>query len=262
MSLFTPTAFYFGQPIVTGPTALYKIRTDANASSVTIAMPGTQFGSEFGQSSYRSDISGYINGGSSLPDLPLTGSGQTTSTTTKFTDAADGYTTSMDRPNDSNMGCLPGNASNVNFGTSPFTIEAWFNAKSGTADSWTLFNYNAGCGFFGWSSAGYYRWVIQNASFGETLTDYTSTLTNNTWNHIFLSRDATYWYGGLNGTIRARMTLSGATGTSAGFQICGWKGATMRPTLFQDFRVTKGVCRYAGTVGSSYTQPDSIVTRI
>jgi len=257
MSLFTPTAFYFGQPVAAA--AGYIIRPDTYASSVTVAIPGTQFGSTFGQTSFRSDISGYINGGSSFADCALTGSGQTTSSTTNFSTVP--YATSMSRPSSTNMGALPGTATNINFGSGNFTIECYYNAVSGTADTWSLFSYNNGCGFFGYSSAGYHRWVVQNASAGETLVDYAGgNPVNGTWYHIALTRSGTTWYACLNGTIRGNMTLSGAVGTTAAFGMMGWVGAAMRPTVFQDFRVTKGVARYTGAVNATYTIPLSIVT--
>lgn len=256
MAIFSPTIYYFGQP-VQAAAAGFIIRPDANASSVTVALPGTQFGSTFSQASFRSDISGFINGGSSFADAALTGSGQTTSATTNFSGV---YATSMSRPSLSNMGAIPGTTTQVNFGTGAFTMEAWINPVSGTADSWVSFGYNTGWGFFGWSSAGYYRWVAQNSSAGEALRDYSVALTNGTWVHIFFSRSGTTWYGGVNGTIRANFTLSGATGTSVGTQFCGWAAAAMRPSVFQDFRITKGVARYTGAVGASYTVPQSIVT--
>jgi hypothetical protein len=263
MAIFSPTIYYFGQPVTAASAGGFIIRPDAFASSVTVAIPGTQFGSTFGQTDYRSDISGYINGGTSLTNaqMPLTGSGQASSATTNFT--ADGYTTSMSRPNGTNMGATIGTLSNTDFGTGAFTIEGWMNPTSGTADMWMGNKYNAGWGFFGWSSAGYYRWVGQNAAFNEGLRDYTSTLTNGTWVHIFLSRSGSTWYGGVNGTIRGAFTFTnsgGATGTTAPHQICSWDAATQRPGVFQDYRVTKGVARYTGTAGTSYTIPQSIVT--
>lgn len=251
---------YFGQP-VTAPAAA-TIRSDAFASSVTIAIPGTQFGSTFGQTDYRSDISGFINGGTSLTNaqMPLTGTGQVTSATTNFT----GYTTSMSRPNGTNYGAITGTTSNIDFGANVnFTIEGWMQRTSGTADSWMGFKYNAGWGFFGWSSAGYWRWVGQNAAFNENLGDYNGLpISNGTWYHIFLCRSGSTWIGGVNGTIRASFSFTNAQnacGTSAAHQICGWSAATSSPTLFQDYRVTKGVARYTGSIGASYTQPQSIV---
>ena len=259
MAIFSPTIYYFGQPVAAA--AGFIIRPDANASSVTVAIPGTQFGSTFGQTDYRSDISGFINGGTSLTnaEMPLTGSGQTTSTTTNFSTVP--YGTSMSRSTSGNMGSILGTATNVNFGSSAFTVEAWYNGVSGTATTWTLFSYNNGCGFFGYSSAGYHRWVAQNSSAGETLVDYAGgNPVNGTWYHIALTRSGTTWYACLNGTIRGNLTLSGAVGTTAPFQMMGRGGDTLRTTVFQDFRVTKGVARYTGAVNATYTLPSSIVT--
>lgn len=257
MAIFTPTALFYQAPIIAAGAA-FIVRTDANATSVTYALPGTQFGSTFTQNSYRSDISGFLNGGSSVPDLPLTGSGQTSVTTVKF--GSDGYTTSMSKGTLSNNGAFPGTASNINFGSGDFTIESWFYPTATNADGWMVWSYNNGCGFFGWSSAGYYRWVGQNSSAGEALRDYSTTLTTNTWHHIFMSRSGTTWYGGVDGTIRANFTLSGAVGTTAAYQIGGSSGGGGMTMYLQDYRVTKGVARYTGAVGASYTQPSSIVT--
>jgi hypothetical protein len=255
MSIFQPTAMYFGQPIVTA--AGFSIRPDAFASSVTLAIPGTQFGSTFGQTSFRSDISGFINGGSSLSDQTTTGT-PVTNTTVKF--GSDGYTTSMERPSATTLGNITGTTSNINFGSGDFTVEMWFKPKTtNSGESTMTFSYNAGFGFFGWQTAGYYRWVGQNSSFGEALRDYsTSAPTVADWHHIFISRSGTTWYGGVDGFIRGVFTLSGAVGTSATYQMMG-TGGSMFNTLFQDYRVTKGVARYTGTAGTAYTVPQSIV---
>jgi hypothetical protein len=257
MAIFRPTAFYFGQP-VGGGGGTPIIRTDTYASSVTIAIPGTQFGSTFGQSSYRSDISGYINGGSSLSDQTVSGT-PVSNTTVKF--GSDGYTTSMERPASATLGNLAATASNIAFGSSAFTIECWFKPKvDNTGDSWALFAYDRQAGFFGWSSAGYYRWVGNTT--GEALVDYsTSAPTVADWHHIAMCRSGNTWYGCIDGYIRGTFSLSGAVQTSSTFNMMGWPGNSgMFNTLFQDFRVTKGVARYTGSTGSTYTLPQSIVT--
>jgi hypothetical protein len=258
MAIFSPTIYYFGQPVQAaavpggGPT----IRTDTYASSVTVAIPGTQFGSTFGQASYRSDISGYINGGSSLSDQTTTGT-PVSNSTSNFT----GYTTSMERPSGATVGNITGTTSNINFGSGAFTVEVWFKPNgSNSGTSWSMFSYNNGCGFFGRSGEGYYRWYGQNSTAGEAGKDYvTAAPSIGDWHHIFLSRSGNTWYGGVDGTIRINVTLSGAVGTTATFEMMGRSGDTMFNTLFQDFRVTKGVARYTGAEGASYTLPESIV---
>ena len=253
---------YFGQPISAAAAAGAIIRPDAYASSVTVAIPGTQFGATFGQSSFRSDISGYINGGTSLSDPTTTGT-PVTNATVNF--ASDGYTTSIERPSGATVGNLAGTTTNINFGSGDFTIEFWFKPKTtNSGDGWGLFSYGNGCGFFGWSNEGYYRWIAQNSSAGEDLDDYvTSAPTVADWHHMFMSRNGNTWYGGVDGVVRtaAGFSLSGAVGTTSQFQMMGWAGNTSQfVALYQDFRVTKGVARYTGAEGASYTLPGSIVT--
>lgn len=256
MSLFSSTMFYFNQPIVTG--APFAIRSDAFASSVTVAIPGTQFGSTFGQASFRSDISGFINGGTSLTDAATTGT-PVTDATSNF--SAQGYTTSISRPSGATVGNLTGTTTNINFGSGAFTIEMWFKPQTtNSGASWSLFSYNNGCGFFGRSSDGYYRWVGQNSTAGEALVDFvTAAPTVGDWHHIAMTRSGNTYYGCIDGFIRGTFTLSGAVGTTVAFSMMGWPSATMYSTLFQDFRVTKGVARYTGSTGTAYTQPQSIV---
>ena len=240
----------------------FIIRSDANASNVTLAIPGTRFDNVFAQNSNRSDIAGYINGAlNSIPDLPVTGSNLSISTVTRWTDAFDGYGTSMQNGAATNLGSIPGGQAIVNFGTSPFTVEGWINRVSGNTYFHAFFNYNNGCGFVS-HNAGTWRILAQNSTAGETFRDATLVVTNGEWYHWFLSRDASFWYGGINGTIRARLTLAGATGTTAAFEIAGRVGiGGGDPIRTQDFRVTKGICRYSGTEGSAYTVPPSTVTR-
>ena len=256
---------YFGQPI--SAAAGFIIRPDVYASSVTVAIPGTQFGSTFGQTDFRSDISGYINGGTSLTNaqIPLTGSGQTTSTSTNF--SAVPYGTSMERTDDSNMGSITGSLSNVQFGSDDFTVEGWFNTAS-TGESYISFGYSsgftAGWGFFrrqGTLAGGNITWVAEVSTLAESAGSYTVALTANTWVHIAFSRSGNTWYGAYNGFIRKLLTLSGTVGTSAPTEICGRSpdGAGNPTARYQDFRITKGVARYTGTLNQAYTIPESIV---
>lgn len=253
---------YFGQPITAAAAAGSIIRTDANASSVSLALPGTQFGSTFGQTSFRDDISGYINGGTSLATPPVTGSPVFASSSVNF--ASDGYTTSIARGSGNvSPYSFPGSATNVNFGTGAFTIEGWFNPVGASADTPLYFAYSPShSGFVQWSSAGYYRWVAQNGAGSEVLADYSTTApAAGTWVHFFFSRSGNTWYGGVAGTIRVNITLSGATGTGGSFNAMAWPGNTgQRAVAWQDFRITKGVARYTGAVNASYTVPQSIVT--
>jgi hypothetical protein len=261
MSIFQPTAFYFGQPVTAA--AGFIIRPDTYASSVTIAIPGTQFGSTFGQTSFRSDISGYINGGSSLPELPLSGSGQTTNSTTNF--ASVPYGTSMSRGSSSNLGAIAGNTSNVAFGSAAWTVEYWMYIPTGqlTADQAGLFAYSGQLGFINWTSGGTLFRFLRGPS--DHIGDWTPSagqVVVNTWYHVAMSYNGSgTTYCCFNGIVRQTISASGAIGTSSPFGILGWNGNGGQGTAyFQDFRVTKGVGRYAASIGSSYTIPGSIVT--
>jgi hypothetical protein len=264
MSLFTPTAFYFSQPVAASAGG-YIIRPDTYASSVTIAIPGTKFGTTFNQTSYRSDISGYINGGSSLPELPVSGSGQTTNTATNF--SAVPYGTSMSRGTSSNLGACAGNTTNVNFGSGAWTVEYWMYLPTGqtTADQAGVFAYDQQIGFINCTSSGTrFRWVRDSTS-GEALYDYIPggvIPSANTWYHVAMSYNGSgTTYCAYNGIIRGTISLGGTVNTSSAFGILGWNGNGGQGTgYFQDFRVTKGVARYTGSAGSSYTVPGSIVT--
>ena len=265
MSIFQPTAMYFGRPVAASAGG-FIIRPDTYASSVSLALPGTQFGSTFGQTSYRSDISGYINGGSSLtPTPPVTGSPSFASSSVNF--GADGYTTSIGRGgNTIGVYTFPANATNVNFGTGDFTIEGWFQpGNSTTSDIVLYFAYSpAKFGFALWSASGYYRWVAQNGAGGEAVLTsdyYGGNPLAGSWNHIAICRSGSNWYGAINGFIRATGVLAGTAGTSGGMNCMNWPGSTnQRQQAWQDYRITKGVARYTGAVNSAYTLPQSIVT--
>lgn len=252
MAIFTPTVFYFGQPVTAA--GGYIIRPDAFASSVTYAVPGTQFGSTFSQTSFRSDISGFINGGSSIPDLPITGSAVSSVATSNFTD----YATAINKPGLGNVGALAGTTSNIDFGSGAYTIECWLRVPTTMNNTQPFWSYNNGSGFSSYGS-GYWRWLSQNSTAGEALRDFTTTVATNTWYHWAQCRSGNTIYGCWNGNIRANFTLAGSAGTTAPFQIMGLDGNTATNTYFQDFRITKGVARYTGALNAAYTVPQSIV---
>jgi hypothetical protein len=255
---------YFGQPIAAAAAGGFIVRTDPSASFVTIAIPGTQFGSTFGQTSFRSDISGYINGGSSLPELPLSGSGQTTNTATNFSTVP--YGTSMSRGTSSNLGAIAGTTSNVVFASAAWCVEYWMYIPTGqlTADQAGLFAYSGQLGFMNWTSSGTRMRYLRGPS--DSVGDWfpsAGQVVVNTWYHVAMS----YVGGGgltyccFDGVIRNTISNTGTIGTSDPFGILGWNGNGGQGTAyFQDFRVTKGAGRYAGSIGGTYTIPGSIVT--
>lgn len=76
MSLFSSTAFYNIQPVAAAVSP-YSIRTDSSGSFVQLAIPGTNFGSVFGQTNFQNDISSYVRGNGSNVTLIVTSSSAT-----------------------------------------------------------------------------------------------------------------------------------------------------------------------------------------
>lgn len=130
MGLFKPFSYFEQVDLAPpGPTPTHQIRTDAYASYVYLAIPGTYFtaSSDFTQTDAWSDISGDINGsvsskgstnftsGSSAPGITYV------SSSTNF--ASEGYTTSL--VTEDTAGAAKISPSDLPFGSSNFVVEAW-----------------------------------------------------------------------------------------------------------------------------------------
>lgn len=102
--------------------------------------------------------------------------------------------------------------------------------------------------------------VVANNGVSNSTTGATGMFTVGTWYHFFVSGDGTSYHIGFNGSIYTRTTRTVSPGASNGEWHWGswpgegagtrnWRGQ-MGPT-----RVTKGVCRYSGAPGASYSIP-------
>lgn len=258
---------YFGQPVISAAAgAAYSIRSDAFASSVVYAVPGTQFGSTFGQTSYRSDISSYVRGtGSSYADIPITGSQIWASGSANFT--TEDYTTSLGRGSLTNYGAWSGTNPDKNFGDGSacaVTVECWVRYTSFAGSNVSFWNYNNGFGFgniqFLSGNSGYVRFVRQASNAAESLRDYNVTVNNNQWYHCAWVSSGTTNYVCFNGIIGQVWTTNYIQGTTAPFQHLGVATGAMPVCAWQDYRVTKAA-RYTGAQGASYTIPGSIVVK-
>jgi hypothetical protein len=160
-----------------------------------------------------------------------------------------------------------GNVTDFQFGSAPFTIEAWayYTSAPGSAtkaitavwgpegnDSWWLGNSNNGLMFL-WSTTGVYDGgkVLQPGGFTPTL---------NTWYHIAADRDASgmlRMY--INGAVYASQSITdffsanGGTCTVGGDHVNAGNGFT---GYLDEVRVTKGVARYGG----AFTPPTAPFT--
>jgi hypothetical protein len=157
-------------------------------------------------------------------------------------------------------------ASDLDLGTSDFTIECWFyydDASSGTYA--TIFDRgngnSSGTGPF-WMAvkedSGTYALVGTCASDGGAGNDVfehydAADITNNTWTHIAFARDGSDFYTYINGTATP---LSGATASAVTDNnypiLIGARGQSGTGSYWggyiDEFRMTVGTCRYpAGT---------------
>ena len=133
MSLFASTTFYNIQPVAIAG-AVYSIRTDPSASFVQLAVPGTNFGSVFGQSNFQNDISATVRGTGTNVNLIVTSSSATScciissslvsSGSFNFAASDIAYSTSVFQEDAGSMGAVPG-ATFSNFTSTDWAVECW-----------------------------------------------------------------------------------------------------------------------------------------
>lgn len=151
-------------------------------------------------------------------------------------------------------------ASNINFGTSPFTIEGFFNPRS-LADGSGLFGSSNGAGnvpkLVAYLSGGAITVELNNGSTKTELVANASNIALSSWNHIALVRDTSNNSLYINGARVATTAFQSTTGINAPFYI-GWTGEqTSFNGLITVFRVVSGTALYSGT---SLTTPTILPT--
>ena len=159
------------------------------------------------------------------------------------------------------------NASDLDFGTSPFTMECWFYYNAATAPEYaTIFDRGDGSG--GGTSpywlaikddSGTYRLVgTADAAGGGAnglFENYeAATISDNTWYHIAFVRDGNNFYTYLNGTTVWALTGSSASAMADNNEpiYIGARGQSGTGAYWgghiDEFRLTVGTCRYAGGI--------------
>jgi hypothetical protein len=153
-------------------------------------------------------------------------------------------------------------SANLELGSDDFTIEFWVYAISGNtlycwssdqhyAMSWNYAGANANrIGI--WASTTGSSWNIFNADGGGNGIS-TGTLSPNTWTHVALVRNGSAWTLYLNGTSAWTGSSSATivTRNTDTFRIAGpWPagGPSSFNGYLDDFRITKGVARFASTL--------------
>jgi hypothetical protein len=151
-----------------------------------------------------------------------------------------------------------------------FTLELWVRftvdetsnliaaRATGTSEGWVIQRYASGTQsgqilFYYRDSAG---WQYLNYAQGTR-----TTISQNTWYHVAVTRNGNAWRFFLNGTQEDTTTNSNAivTSTSGKLEIGGW-GALDYPVTgyIEDVRITKGIARYT----SNFTAPTTALPTV
>lgn len=262
----------------TTTTAAVQVRTDPYSGSLVIAIPGTQFGNTFGQTSFAQDISSYIRGtGVSYPLLSTTGSGTLTSATASNF-SAQGYTTSMQYSGSIGQ-WISGSDTNFLFTNEDFTFESWINFSVTASANQSVANQSNVTHFYGVSTdgSGSLYWttardadfpgirLVLNTTVGELVIDSSAIQRNaNQWYHYAIQRSGSLVSLLYDGTVVKDTTFGGTLKSDPAtlFQLMGRPIENVRcqPYRIQDYRVYKGIGKYSNaTSQSAYTLPDSMV---
>lgn len=264
----------------------FSIRTDADASFVQLAVPGTNFGSVFEQTNFQSDISAFVRGvGSNVP-LIVTSSSATNVCiisasvvdSGSFDFATDGgYTTSVFQEDAGSIGAVTGSfgAFNATGFPSPasngnFVVECWVYLQERFASPGAPFHKsiirdtagNFSCDIsFPSNQPNQPGARLRMIRGGNQTFSANITWNLNAWYHIAFAWTAAtgtvtaFWHG--TRVINTTNTSSNTTGLN--YRILGGdmgvndgaKGS------IQDYRVTIGSNR--GYTGATMTIPNSIV---
>jgi hypothetical protein len=260
-----PIEKYFQQaPAVT-------VRNDAFGSFVKLAMPGTLFPT-LGMSNFYGDISSLIVGSGNNVSLVPTGSGTGLATPYLYPTASvvtystynfanDGYQTSVFTSGSQNVGVA--STSVLNFSSSSFVVEGWFNRKSAKASPpFNMF-------FFGETSGNYILMDFNNQlrfyiNGSGLITPAIGPSPENQWFHFAFVRSGTTRNIYVDGDRKATDTFGSAAVDNPPSSIWSVEGVNDGTTSngiakqIQDFRITIGSDR--NYTGSAIPVPQSIVT--
>ena len=231
----------------------WSFRTDANASYLNFATPGTLI-TDLGMTYAWSDVSADIRGtGSNLSVLTA----NLTSSVTYNNFAADGYTESSEVSSTGRF--RSSDDTEFEFGSGDLTIECWIN-PSDTSPNRFMFSdyqiYNVGNSALWFALNGAGRVTVVVCAGGESY--YQSNVlswTAGQWYHLALVRNGSSWNAYVDGTSILSFTNSGTINTTTRDKyLMGFYNAGGETTYVQDYRIYKGVAKYT----TSFTPPDSM----
>tara|TARA_R110000868_G_C10859891_1_gene761427 strand:+ start:41 stop:1435 length:1395 start_codon:yes stop_codon:yes gene_type:complete len=144
-------------------------------------------------------------------------------------------------------------------GSSDFTIECWVNFASATANGYFAGDYDgtSSFNFYMWANAGVMISTLSSAG-NRNCTSSAGAIVVNTWYHIAFVRDGNTNRQYINGVQNGTVSVTGLTAdTNANPMVIGNVGSAPIAPYFNgyidDFRFTKGICRYPS--GTTFTPP-------
>ena len=223
-----------------GKVARVGVRTDANASSLVLALPLVGI---------KSDFSNAINSGTSNKAITNVGSMTFPSGTTGFYDSA--------------ALCGSGkvlraeSSADFNFGTGDFTVEYWLYRTSLGSNDATVTNYSQ-------VSSGYFICLHSNSTDVFLFLNGSSVCSGgtpqaNVWNHYAFVRSGTTCTIYKNGIAITSATSSAQAGATNVMNIGAYSdGTSYISGYIQDFRIYKGLAKYTSNFIPASTDPDIV----
>jgi hypothetical protein len=225
-------------------------RTDANASSLVLAIPmdGANNGTTF------TDESATIRGSGSAKTITRFGDTKTLTAQSKFYGSSGFFDGTGDY-------LSAGSSSDYLFGTSDFTVEGWFYLTSDSTRQDLIGNYTDSTSGWGIGTSINVAGQIV-VYYGNTiiLDSATRVWSPNTWNHFALTRSGTslkLFVNGVNTTTTTNSTNIAATAYNtligAVTSISTGSAQLFCTGYIQDFRIYKGLAKYT----SNFTPPSA-----
>jgi hypothetical protein len=144
-------------------------------------------------------------------------------------------------------------------GSGDFTIECWVNFASSTANGYFAGDYDgtANFNFYMWANAGVMTSTFDSGG-NRNCTSSAGAIVVNTWYHIAFVRDGDTNRQYINGVQNGTVSVTGlAADSNANPMVIGNVGSVPIAPYFNgyidDFRFTKGICRYPS--GTTFTPP-------
>jgi hypothetical protein len=165
-------------------------------------------------------------------------------------------------------------SSNLAFGTGDFTVEFWYNSPNVVASNYPVIYGNSNSG--AWATNSFvilsshatipavrkFMLEVYNMNNAGNILTSTTTVNDNTWYHVAVTRNGSTFRLFVNGVVEATYTSSASVDSgSASTAVIGGTSdpVNQSPCYIDDLRVTKGYARYT----ANFTPPtyeDPIVT--